>query len=244
MRIQLPNLSLLARSLPLGRIGGVMVRVHASFVLLLAFVAGSAWMGDGGSDGGLAAALQALAYVLLVFACVVAHEFGHIGMARLFGFPTLYVLLLPIGGVAGMPQLPRRPGQELLVALAGPAVNVVIAAGFALALGPDTLLRALGQDAGLWADVGMANVVLAGFNLLPAFPMDGGRALRAVLSLGLGRGLATRAAMVLGLVIAAGLAGFALWQGMPLLVLLAGFVGLAALRENAAAQNELRAAAS
>lgn len=213
-------------SFPIGHLFGSELRVHGTFFLLLAWIGIAGWI-----DGGPAAAGVSLLYILVLFACVVAHEFGHALTARRYGIRTPDVTLLPIGGVARLEKMPERPGQEILVALAGPAVNIAIFLVLFLVLGPDAF-RALDPTAlslaTLPAQIAVLNLVLAGFNLLPAFPMDGGRVLRAALSLVMDRAAATSAAAAAGqgLAFAMGLAG--LVAGNPLLLLIAFFVFLAA----------------
>jgi Zn-dependent protease len=109
-------------SLTIGRFGATTVRVHLTFFLLLAWIGVSAWQ-----HGGIPAARDSVLFIVLIFACVVLHEFGHILIARRFGIKTPDVILLPIGGVARMPRMPEKPAQELAVAIAGPMVNVAIA---------------------------------------------------------------------------------------------------------------------
>jgi len=216
-------------SLTLGSIGGIKVRIHFTFLALLAWVGLSEW-----HQGGAQAALQALAYIIGLFACVVAHEFGHITMAARFGGVTQDVVLLPIGGVARMTRIPEKPLQELLVALAGPAVNVAIFCVLLAAIGPQALLTQLSGDEAaipLLSQLAIANLVLAIFNLLPAFPMDGGRALRALLALKLGRERATDLAARIGHVLAIGLGAYGLFGGAPLLVLVAAFIYFGATTE-------------
>ncbi|MCB1336633.1 MAG: site-2 protease family protein [Maritimibacter sp.] len=218
-------------SFPVGHLFGSELRVHATFFLLLAWIGIAGW-----AEGGAAGAAVSLLYILILFACVVAHEFGHALTARRFGIRTPDVTLLPIGGLARLERMPEKPREEILVALAGPAVNVVIfLALFTLlgrgafeALDPTTLTLAQ-----LPAQVATLNLVLAAFNLLPAFPMDGGRVLRAVLAIFMDRPAATRAAAAAGqgLAFAMGLAG--LVTGNPMLLLIAFFVFLAAGAERA-----------
>ena len=218
-------------SFPIGHLFGSELRVHVTFFLLLAWIGASVWL-----ESGPAAAAVSLVYVLALFACVVAHEFGHALTARRFGIRTPDVTLLPIGGVARLERMPEKPGQEIVVALAGPAVNLVIFAVLFLALGPDAFT---GIDpsalsfADLPAQIATLNLVLALFNLLPAFPMDGGRVLRALMSFAMDRAAATRAAAAAGqgLALAMGLAG--LVAGNPFLMLIAFFVFLAAGSERA-----------
>lgn len=221
-------------SFSIGSLGGTQVRIHLTF---LALVAWYAWLAM--RDGGPGAAARATGFLLALFFCILLHEFGHIRMARRFGVRTPEVILLPIGGVARLERMPDEPRQELLVALAGPAVTAVIAALLWLALalagtshGPEVLDQArMPFLPGLmWV-----NLYLLAFNLIPAFPMDGGRVLRAL--------LAKRKGMVAGTRIAARIGqGFALVLGLigltgsPVLVLIAGFIFLGAQAEAAAVE--------
>ncbi|GKY89789.1 site-2 protease family protein [Sinisalibacter aestuarii] len=220
----------MAWSFPIGHLFGSEIRVHATFFLLLA------WIGIAGySIGGAAGAGVHILYVLLLFACVVAHEFGHALMARRFGIRTPDVTLLPIGGLARMERMPEKPGQEVLVALAGPAVNVVIFLALALILGPDRLASTTLDQitlADLPAQIALLNALLAAFNLLPAFPMDGGRVLRAALAAMTDRARATRIAASAGQVLAFGLGLFGLVSGNPVMVLISVFIFLSAGAES------------
>lgn len=221
-------------SISLGRIAGVEVRVHLTFFLLVAWFAIVA-----GTRGGQAAALDAVMFILAVFACVVAHEYGHVLMARRFGIGTRDITLLPIGGVARIEKMPEKPTQELLIALAGPAVNVVIAfvlfAFFGAGLKVDPAAAVDTQSIDFVTRIALVNVLLVAFNLIPAFPMDGGRVLRAVLSYRLDRTLATRIAAGVGQAVAFGL-GFLGLFGNPLLIFIALFVFLAASHETYAVE--------
>jgi len=210
---------------------GSELRVHVTFFLLLAWVGFAAY-----SEGGLTAAAENLGFVLALFACVVAHEFGHALVARRFGIATPDITLLPIGGLARLERMPENPRQEILVALAGPAVNVVIWLVLVLGLGASTDLDQLSTidntAAGFLGRLALVNLMLAVFNLIPAFPMDGGRVFRAVLCLSMDRVRATRIAAVAGQVVAF-LLGFAgLSSGNPVLVLIALFVFVAANAES------------
>src|SRR6266581_8789344 len=166
-------------SLPIFRIAGIQLRIHITFLLLIAWLAFGYY-----AEGGSAVALGRVLFVLLLFVCVVLHEFGHAIAAKNFGINTPDITLLPIGGVARLERMPEEPRQELLVALAGPAVNVVIAAGVSVLLaaaGSPPTLKQLGNlrwvGGHFLTEVVTMNVWLALFNLLPAFPMDGGRVL-------------------------------------------------------------------
>lgn len=217
-------------SFRLARIADIDVRVHVTFLLLLAWIA----YGDY-SAGGLEAMWSGLAFILLLFACVVLHEFGHALAARGYGIRTPDITLLPIGGVARLERMPDNPWQELVVALAGPAVNVVIAAGLLAVLGriPGTedISGAGGGSLDLLAGLLVVNVMLVLFNLLPAFPMDGGRILRAILATRLKYARATRIAAGIGQATAVIFGALGLMTGHPILVLIAVFVFFGAQQE-------------
>lgn len=219
-------------SFKIGRIARIDVRVHATFFLLVAWVAWRSYA----QGGTVHAALTGLLFVGLLFAIVVLHELGHALAARRFGISTRDITLLPIGGVARLEGMPERPRDELVVALAGPAVNVALAAILAAV----AVVLGVSVAPGAATDHPLAllvwiNVALAVFNMLPAFPMDGGRALRALLAMRLSPVRATEIAARLGqgLALVLGLAGL---FGNPLLILIAAFVWLGARGETVAAQ--------
>ena len=224
-------------SIPIFSWRGTAVRLHVTFLLFLL------WIGlADDARGGLPAAFSGVALLVMLFACVVAHEFGHVVVARRFGITTPDITLLPIGGVARLERLPEKPSQELLVALAGPAVNVAIAGVLALVLafgfGARLSLQGLAAaDAshGFLAPLLTINLFLAAFNLLPAFPMDGGRVLRAALAWRMGTARATRVAATVGQVLAIALGVLGLF-GHPLLLFVAVFVFLGAASEGHAVQ--------
>ncbi|QEG43085.1 site-2 protease family protein [Roseimaritima ulvae] len=212
----------------LGKFAGIEVRIHWTFLLLPMWIYFSSLV----AGSGAAAASVAVLLILAIFGCVVLHEYGHALTARLFGIPTKDITLLPIGGVARLERMPRSPLQELAIAVAGPAVNVVIA--FALFVG--LALPAVGAllpaaVVGFLSKLAWVNVALVVFNMLPAFPMDGGRVLRASLALFMPYATATRAAARVGQIAAIGFAILGLFNGNPMLVLLAAFVFLAAKGE-------------
>ena len=220
-------------SFPIGAFMGTVLRVHVTFFLLLAWIGGSAWV-----TGGPQAALESLLFILLLFACVVLHEFGHVLAARRYGVKTPDITLLPIGGVARLERIPEKPSQELVVALAGPAVNVVIAAVLFAILGgivPPESVEFDNPGVDLLARLAIVNVFLVVFNLIPAFPMDGGRVLRAILAHWLGYARGTQIAARVGQVVAFGF-GFLGLFGNPLLLFIALFVYLGATAEAHAAQ--------
>src|SRR5882672_12746816 len=168
-------------SIKLFDVGGTAVRIHVTFFLLLAWIAAIHW-----AKGGVASAIDGVIFIVALFVCVVLHEFGHIFAARRYGIRTPDVTLLPIGGVASLERMPEKPSQEIVVALAGPAVNLVIALALVVLLGARFDLTQMAQleqaQSTLTARVAAANVALLVFNLIPAFPMDGGRVLRALLA--------------------------------------------------------------
>jgi stage IV sporulation protein FB len=218
-------------SFPVGRILGTEVRIHATFFLLLL------WIGVAGFlEGGSRDAIVSLLFILALFACVVLHEFGHTLMARRYGISTPDITLLPIGGMARLERMPEKPAQEIAVALAGPAVNVAIWAVIVLVFGATTDLQSLAEledpAAGFWARLAAVNLFLVLFNLIPAFPMDGGRVFRALLSIPFGRVKATRIAAHAGQGVAFVFGFLALTTGNPLLLLIAVFVFVAAAAES------------
>src|SRR4029453_15916692 len=184
-------------SLNIGRVAGTVVRVHLTFLLFLAWIFAASY-----ASGGAATAWDSLLFMILLFLCVLLHEFGHIFTARYFGVTTPDVVLLPIGGVARLERIPEEPWEEFLIAIAGPAVNVVIALllmAFAGAdLGPQKLAAVESAQVSMIDRLAPGNPFLSGFNLIPAFPMDGGRVLRALLATRLGYVRATEIAAGIG----------------------------------------------
>jgi Zn-dependent protease len=219
----------------IGRLFGIEIRVHVTFFLLLAFLGFAHWL----PERDLRAAFVGVAFFSLLFICVVLHELGHALAARQFGIKTQDITLLPIGGVARLERMPEKPIQELWVAIAGPLVNVVIAGGLFLGLkatGQWQPLEQVSTTGGnlverLWA----ANLFLVIFNLLPAFPMDGGRVLRAFLAMGMPYAKATRLAARVGQGMAV-LFGFAGLFLNPMLILIAVFVWAGAEQEATSAE--------
>jgi stage IV sporulation protein FB len=215
-------------SASIGTIRGTQVRIHFTFLLLILWFAIIGW-----TSGGPAAALGTVSFILLLFLCVVLHEFGHIFAARYFGVRTPEVVLLPIGGVARLERIPEEPRAEFVIALAGPLVTLVIAlvltalAGGLPPLDAEHLQQLEGVEA-LVVQLAFANTFLFVFNLLPAFPMDGGRVLRAGLSAWFGhrRGTAIAAAIGQGVAVMLGILGIA--SQNVILVLVAVFVFFAA----------------
>lgn len=219
-----------------GRIGGVDLRVHATFVLLLAWLGLARYQATGSAG----VATSGVLFTLAIFASVVLHELGHARMARRFGVATRDITLLPIGGVARLESMPEKPSQELAIALAGPAVTAAIALalyGAARTLGLPLAVpeQSMGLGGAFVVQLLWANVLLLGFNLLPAFPMDGGRVLRAALATRTSYERATELATRVGRTFALLFGAFGLLSD-PILVLIALFVWLSAAGEAAAVQ--------
>jgi Zn-dependent protease/predicted transcriptional regulator len=212
------------------RLAGIDIYVHATFFILIIWIGLSYWQ----VEGTLAAVISGVSFILTLFACVLLHELGHALTARRYGIRTQNIILLPIGGIASVERMPDDPKQEVAVALAGPAVNLVIALGLWLWLSMSKTLVSvedLSITGGAFLErLMIVNIILAIFNLLPAFPMDGGRVLRAVLSMRMSRNQATQMAAKVG-------QGLALWLGLigllynPFLIFIALFVWIGAAAE-------------
>jgi Zn-dependent protease len=218
------------RSVKLGSIRGIGVYIHWTFWMLVAIYAFTET-----ARSGLAGGIEASLFIGAVFACVLAHEFGHAAAAAHYGIKTTDITLMIVGGMARLARLPDRPVHELVIAVAGPAVNVMIGAVLfvllafgALVPEPTGLLR----TSLLFAQsLLIANVVLVLFNMLPAFPMDGGRVLRSLLAMRQGQLRATETAAQVGrwMAVLFAIAAVAMWE-FPLL-LVAGFVYVAGSAE-------------
>ncbi len=226
-------------SLPLLRVRGIDIKVHLSFFVILVWAAFS-W--GSGMGAGLEGAVYGIVVTLLLFACVTLHELGHAFAAQHYGLAVKDITLLPIGGVAQI-DIPQNPKQELGIALAGPAVNVAIAVVLLLVgavlratsiESPARVMDAMGgtQWSELLPYLTIANLGLVLFNAIPAFPLDGGRVLRALLALRTNYARATRIAASLGqgLAILFGLAGFA--SGDVILIVIAFVVWFGAKAES------------
>lgn len=221
----------MAWSFQIARIFGIPIRLHLTFLLLIGWLLSMAganptmlWLGLG------------------LFVCVLLHELGHSVVAQRFGVEVLDITLLPIGGLARMASTPREPRQELFIAAAGPAVNFVLAPLF-LAAHHSLDGRLLSGD--LWSQPGypllklaQMNLVLGLFNLLPAFPMDGGRILRALLAMRLSYVRATQHASALGQLLAFGMGIWGLATGNPLTIFIAFFVFIGAAEEGTRVQTQ------
>src|SRR6267378_4001537 len=214
-------------------VAGIPVRIHVTFFLLLV------WLFLAGANRGVAQAAEGVAFILAVFGCIVLHEFGHALTGKRYGVVTRDITLLPIGGVARLDRIPRDPKQEVTIALAGPLVNVVIAGALLLYMRLAPGVYDFGDPAlferSFTARLFMVNVFIVAFNLIPAFPMDGGRVLRALLAMRLDYVRATRIAASVGQAMAL-LFGFLGLFGNPILILIALFVFIGAGQESTLGQ--------
>ena len=222
----------------IGRVAGIELRVHATFFILLAWLA----LADYRTTGTALGAARGVVFTLALFASVVLHELGHALAGRRVGVPTRDITLLPIGGVARLEYMPEKPTHELGIAIAGPAVTLVIAVvlaallrilGHPIALSPDAFMTSDGNA--FLAQLMWVNVSLLVFNLLPAFPMDGGRILRALLALHMNYRRATEIAARIGRVFALAFGLIGLFYN-PFLVLIALFIWMSAAAESGALQ--------
>ena len=215
-------------SFTIGRAFGIDLKVHWTFFLLLAFFAFAGYQGS----GSLTNALITTVVILALFLCVVLHELGHSLVAQRLGIEIKDITLLPIGGVARLTSLPERPMDEVKIAVAGPLVNVVLAPIFfaigivlgASPLEPANILQGGNSVGQIFAYLGLINVALVLFNLIPAFPMDGGRVLRGLLASRLGAVRATDISSAVGQFFAIGFFLIGLLSGNFLLALVAVFI--------------------
>ncbi len=217
-------------SLKLGRFAGIDVYIHTTFLLLIGWVAFTYWL----QTRTMAGTLEGIAFLLVLFLCVVLHEYGHALTARRYGIRTRDITLLPIGGLARLERIPEKPIEEFWVALAGPAVNVVIAAALFIYLSVTRTLEpftGLSMTGGPFIERLMSvNLSLVLFNIIPAFPMDGGRVFRALIAMRTDYTRATHIAAVIGQGIAF-LFGFIGLFTNPFLVFIALFVWIGAAQE-------------
>jgi Zn-dependent protease len=217
--------------LKLGTVSGIGIFAHWTFLLMLVGLFGF-YLYQGLS---VVAALSGVALILSVFGCVVLHELGHAFMARSFRIPTLDITMYPIGGVARLKRMPEKPKEEFLIAIAGPAVNVGIAGVLYVVNSflqtSVSLAEALNTQANVLGLLMWLNLGLAVFNLIPAFPMDGGRVLRAGLATQLDYRTATHIASLIGQVIAVGFGIYGIFAGLWTLPFVAMFIFMAARQE-------------
>lgn len=217
-------------SITIARIAGSEIRIHLTFLILLAWIGIAQYL-----VGGTGAALDSIAFVIAIFACVALHELGHAIAARRYGISTPDITLLPIGGLARLSRMPEKPSEEVVIAIAGPAVNVVIAAVLVVVFGarfePVSMAEIENPTYGFLTRLAVVNIFLVLFNLIPAFPMDGGRVLRALLAMRLGRRKATEVAARIGQALAFAFGFLGLIGGNVILVFIAIFVYLAAAAE-------------
>jgi len=220
---------MLGWSINLFKVFGIQLAVHASFVLLLAY-----WGYQGWQEGETLGMAWSVGLIILFFVCVILHELGHSLTARRYGIKVPRILLLPIGGMAEMDRIPRQPSQELLITVAGPAVNFLLVALLlplvwrGLVRGEDILVySADGVVYQLW----WANLIMGVFNLAPVFPMDGGRIFRALLAMKLPYLRATWWAVMVGRVLAIALIAWGLYSDRLMLAVLFTFILLAGNNE-------------
>lgn len=233
-------------SFKIARVRGIDIKVHATFFLILVFGA-LQWAGSTPSNP-MEGALFGVVLMILLFTCVTLHELGHSVMAQAFGINVREIVLLPLGGVALIAKMPEKPVQELLIAVAGPLVNVAIAIILFIITGGigidlmnlQSMLVALREPSltTLLVWLLFANVALVIFNLIPAFPLDGGRILRAILAMGLGYPQATRIASIIGQVAAVLLGIWGIATGQLLLTLIALFIFFSAGQERGIAESK------
>jgi Zn-dependent protease len=216
-------------SLKIATFFGIEVRIHVTFLLFLAWIWFSSYQVEGSSG-----AAKGVLFILILFACVLLHEFGHAFAARAFGIRTPDITLYAIGGVARLNRIPDKPWQELIVAIAGPLVNVVIAAilifGIHVTAGLQQIEHLESPRIEMLAKVASVNVMLVLFNLIPAFPMDGGRVLRALLAMVMPYTQATQIAARIGQGLAVVFAVFG-FLGNPILIFIAIFIFVGAQQE-------------
>jgi Zn-dependent protease len=224
-------------SLHLATVTGIPVKIHWTFGLLLLWVTYETTRGQ----FEITFVLVSIGLVLSVFLCVILHEFGHALAARRYGVQTHDIMMTPIGGIARLERMPEGRGQEFWVAIAGPVVNFVIVGliwlGFLvfnselLPIFTMSFWNLETSASSYWKIIMLANGYLGVFNLLPAFPMDGGRMLRSLLSLRLDRNKATQIASYAGQAIALGMFGLGIMRGHPTLTLIGVFIFFAARQE-------------
>lgn len=212
-------------------VSGIPVRIHVTFLLLLAWLAYKALVGGGPG------AIPGILFVLAIFTCVVLHELGHSVVAQARGVTVHEIVLYPIGGIARLGHMPPA-AQELQIAIAGPLVNVVIAVSLYVGLQARAAFQPMDAlrlgDGFWWQELMIANVFLAAFNLLPAYPMDGGRILRALLTSAMkDEARATEVAATIGQVLAFCMGFYGFFSGAYMLIFIAILIYMGAAQESA-----------
>ena len=213
---------MLGWSINLFRVCGIQLAVHASFLLLLAY-----WAYQGWQEGGAVGMAWSVGLIVLFFVCVILHELGHSLTARRYGIRVPRIMLLPIGGMAEFERIPRQPRQELLITMAGPAVNFLLVAMLLPLVWRDYFHGdgvATYSTAGVVVQLVYANLIMGVFNLVPVFPMDGGRILRALLAMKLPYLRATWWAVMVGRVLAVGFIAWGLYADRVMLAVLFTFI--------------------
>jgi Zn-dependent protease len=220
---------MLSWSFNLFRIRGIQLSVHVSFLLLLGYFGYEGYM-----DGGLVSMLWSMATLVAFFVCVVLHELGHSFTGRHFGVNVPRILLTPLGGMAQFDAIPRQPRQEFLITIAGPAVNFAIAAALYFPVqhmtggNPDAMP---GSFSDIWPLLLIGNIYMGCFNLLPAYPMDGGRLLRAFLATRMSYLKATYWACTVSKVVAGLGIAYGLYVGQYMIPAILVFISIAAENE-------------
>lgn len=213
---------MLGWSINLFKVFGIQLAVHASFVLLLAYWGYQGWVEDG-----MPGMAWSVGLIVLFFVCVILHELGHSLTAKRYGINVPRIMLLPIGGMAEMDRIPRKPSQELLITVAGPAVNFLLVA-LLLPLAWRNIFQGEGvaahSAAGVIVQLTYANFIMGVFNLAPIFPMDGGRIFRSLLAMKLPYLRATWWAVMVGRVLAIGLIAWGLYTDRLMLAVLFTFI--------------------
>lgn len=222
-------------STKIGRLSGIDIYIHLTFWLLIPFVGFIYWQ----ENNNIPAAINGIIFVMSVFLCVLLHEFGHALTAKKFGINTKDITLLPIGGLARLQKIPENPVHELWITAAGPAVNAVIAILlliFLKSLGSFEPINTITMTSGPFLErLMVANIALVIFNILPAFPMDGGRILRALLAMKMAYSKATQIAVNVGQTMAVLFGIIGLFSN-PFLVIIALFVWIGATMEGSIVQ--------
>lgn len=234
----------MGKSISLGTYAGIPVKIHWTFGFLLLFVLYISYT----NQLSVVTSFHFLMYIIILFICVTLHEYGHALTARRFGIITNEILLSPIGGIAKMGALSKNPKHELLISIAGPLVNIVIAIiiGLYIHFNQDSQFIPTANDydnftnyADLIRLVFIMNIALFVFNLIPAYPMDGGRVLRAIIAFWANYEKATIIASIIGMIIASIFTGYGLYEAHPTLGFIGVFIFISANKERKTAKRTL-----